>query len=172
MKNLVGVPVSVLIRLAKALLTLSTGIYGIIVVFGNLTAYQTNYDFIRHVMTMDTTYPDNAMKYRAIHSSRIHKITYSFIIFIETLIAIFCTKGGIDMLRNLDADAETFHESKRSGITGMLLGLLLWFFSFQAIAGEWFGMWMSKEWNGLPDATRLTQYISTLLVFVALKNDD
>ena len=53
----------------------------------------------------------------------------------------------------------------------MLLGLILWFFSFQAVAGEWFGMWMSKEWNGLPDAARLTQYISTILVFVALKND-
>ncbi len=115
MKTLALTPVNIVIRLAKALLTLAVGVYGII--------------------------------------------------------AIFCTKGGIDMLRNLEADAETFHESKRSGILGMLLGLILWFFSFQAVAGEWFGMWMSKEWNGLPDAARLTQYISTILVFVALKND-
>ena len=171
MKTLALTPVNIVIRLAKALLTLAVGVYGIIVVFGNLTDYQTNYKFIRHVMTMDTTYPDNTMMYRAIHDSRLHHLTYRIIIFFEVLIAIFCTKGGIDMLRNLEADAETFHESKRSGILGMLLGLILWFFSFQAVAGEWFGMWMSKEWNGLPDAARLTQYISTILVFVALKND-
>lgn len=165
-------PVATVIRLAKALLTLATGLYGAIVVFGNLTDYQTNYTFIRHVLTMDSTYPDNKIMYRSIESPRVHHALLRFIIFIEALITILCTKGGLDMLRHLESDPETFHESKRWGIGGMLLALLLWFFGFQGVAGEWFGMWMSKEWNGLPDAARLTQYISTTLVFVAMKNDD
>ena len=172
MKSMSLPPVSFVIRLAKALLTLATGLYAVIVVFGNLTDYRTNYRFVQHVMSMDTTYPDNKIMYRSIESPRVHHGAYIFIIWIETLIAILCTKGGIDLLKNLKADGQTFHESKRTGIGGMLAGLLLWFFGFQGIAGEWFGMWMSKEWNGLPDATRLTQFISTALVFVSMKNDD
>ncbi|EOI3139095.1 DUF2165 family protein [Campylobacter jejuni] len=28
------------------------------------------------------------------------------------------------------------------------------FFAFQVVVAEWFGMWMSKVWKGLPDTTR------------------
>ncbi|MDX1414698.1 MAG: DUF2165 domain-containing protein [Candidatus Promineifilaceae bacterium] len=171
MKGVLTLPVHIIIRISKALLTLATGIYAIIVVFGNLTDYGTNYNFIRHVMSMDTTYPDNTTMYRAIKSSKAVHLVYIFVIAMESLIAILCTKGGLDMLRYARSDPETFHEAKRSGIAGLTVGLLLWFLTFQGIAGEWFGMWMSKSWNGLPDAARLTQYISTILVYVSLKND-
>nr|WP_279512547.1 DUF2165 family protein [Burkholderia pyrrocinia] len=33
-------------------------------------------------------------------------------------------------------------------------------------SGEWFGMWMSKQWNGVPDAFRF--FITLLLVLVCL----
>ena len=165
-------PVSLVIRLAKALLSLFIGLTAVIIVFNNLTAYRTNLNFVKHVLSMDTTFPDNPTQYRAIKSSPIHHTIYISIICVETLIAVLCTKGGIDLFKHLEADSQTFHEAKRSSISGMLLALLLWFFGFQGIAAEWFGMWQSKEWNGLPDATRLTQFIITTLIFVSLKNDD
>nr|WP_244137444.1 DUF2165 family protein [Burkholderia pyrrocinia] len=34
------------------------------------------------------------------------------------------------------------------------------------VSGEWFGMWMSKQWNGVPDAFRFC--ITQLLVLVCL----
>ncbi|WP_169050310.1 DUF2165 family protein [Campylobacter jejuni] len=49
---------------------------------------------------------------------------------------------------------------------------MLWFFVFQVVAVEWFGMWMSKVWNGLPDAIRLATYMFLVLIFISLKNDD
>ncbi|HEF8053023.1 TPA: DUF2165 family protein [Campylobacter jejuni] len=49
---------------------------------------------------------------------------------------------------------------------------ILWFFVFQVVAVEWFGMWMSKVWNGLPDTTRLATYMFLVLIFISLKNDD
>jgi predicted small integral membrane protein len=36
------------------------------------------------------------------------------------------------------------------------------------IAGEWFGMWMSQTWNGLPSAFRLVMIFLGILIFVAL----
>ncbi|MCL4297953.1 MAG: DUF2165 family protein [Anaerolineae bacterium] len=161
-----------LIRLAKALLTLATGVTGLLIVFGNLTDYQTNFKFVQHVLSMDTTFPDNTIKYRAIKSSRIHHAIYHFIILVEAVMAILCTLGGVNLLRHLKADKDTFHRAKRPALGGLLAGLLLWFFGFQGVAGEWFGMWMSRQWNGLPDAARLTQFMAIILTFVSLKNDD
>lgn len=160
------------IRLAKAVLSLVTGINTGLIAYDNLTDYQTGFDYVKHVLSMDTTYPDNAKMPRAITSSRIHHAAYLFINLIESITAVLCIKGGIDMLKNIDADTQTFDKAKRTSIAGMLSGLLLWFLGFQVIASEWFGMWMSKRWNAMPDVTRLTQFTSTMLIFISMKNDD
>lgn len=161
-----------LIRLAKALLTLTTGLTGLLIVFGNLTDYRTNFRFVQHVLSMDTTLPDNTIRYRAIHSTRLHHTLYLLIIAVEIVTAVLCTLGGLNLLGHLKTDSDTFHRAKRPALGGLLAGLLLWFFGFQGVAGEWFGMWMSKQWNGLPDAARLTQLLAVMLTFVSMKNDD
>ncbi|MGU5369352.1 DUF2165 family protein [Campylobacter jejuni] len=46
------------------------------------------------------------------------------------------------------------------------------FFAFQVVVAEWFGMWMSKVWKGLPDTIRLVTYMFLALIFISLKNDD
>lgn len=53
-----------------------------------------------------------------------------------------------------------------------LLVVFYGFFVFQVVAVEWFGMWMSKVWNSLPDAIRLATYMFLVLIFISLKNDD
>ncbi|HEF4437958.1 TPA: DUF2165 family protein [Campylobacter jejuni] len=50
--------------------------------------------------------------------------------------------------------------------------MILWFFAFQVVVAEWFGMWMSKVWKGLPDTIRLVTYMFLALIFISLKNDD
>jgi len=160
------------IRLAKAILSLITGINTGLIAYDNITDYQTGFNYVQHVLSMDTTYPDNAKMPRAITSTRIHHAAYIFINLVESVTAALCIKGGMDMLKHIDADAQTFHKAKCTSITGMFSGLLLWFLGFQVIAGEWFGMWMSKRWNAMPDVTRLTQFTSTMLIFISMKNDD
>jgi predicted small integral membrane protein len=41
-------------------------------------------------------------------------------------------------------------------IAGLTLGFVIYAFGFSTIGGEWFGMWMSHEWNGQQSAFRFT----------------
>jgi predicted small integral membrane protein len=50
--------------------------------------------------------------------------------------------------------------------------LLLWQVGFMTIAGEWFGMWQSQQWNGVPSAFRFVVVILGVLIFVALPDED
>lgn len=162
--------VSESIRLAKALLVLSFAVFASLVVFGNITDYNTNFEFVTHVLSMDQTFNESIM-YRAITNTALHHVAYIFIILVEAFIMICCWVGGIKMLRNIKKDALAFHESKKWGIAGLTAGLMVWFLGFQAVAGEWFGMWMAENWNGIPDATRLTLFLIGVLIFVTLEND-
>lgn len=159
------------IRLAKVAMVTFFGLLAAVVVFGNVTDYGSNYNFVTHVLSMDTTFPGNTIMYRAITSTWIHHALYWLIIATEAVITILCLWGAYNMCKKLNASAEEFHQSKKIAIIAMVLSSALWFFGFQVVAGEWFGMWMSK-WNGLPDATRLCLSIYATLIFISLKNDD
>ena len=160
------------VRFAKAILTLTVGSAGALIVMHNIVDYRLSLKYVQHVMSMDTTFPESRNRFRAIKSPRAHQASLILIILAEALMAWFCGVGGLRMLKALKADADAFHEAKRPGLIGMVIGLLLWFFGFQVIAGSWFEMWMSKEYNALPDATRLTNYIAAVLTFVAMRNDE
>ncbi|MDA3968921.1 DUF2165 family protein [Helicobacter sp. A82] len=95
-----------------------------------------------------------------------------YVIITETIIATTALIGAYYMLKAIRLDADSFHKAKVYGIISLTLCCLLWFFGFQVVAGEWFAMWMSKTWNGLPDAFRLVTYMSVALVYLSLKNDD
>lgn len=112
------------------------------------------------------------MMYRAITNDTFHHFIYLLIIFVEVLITILCFIGSCDLYRHLNSPSAEFHHAKRYAIAGLLIGLLLWFLGFQVIAAEWFGMWMSKTWDGTSSATRISLYIISCLIFISIKNDD
>ncbi|QOW63413.1 DUF2165 family protein [Campylobacter hepaticus] len=166
--------ISKMIRLSKVIILLTVASLAFIVVFGNIADYNSNFLFVSHVMSMDTKpdYLGNAIVYRAITSSFVHHISYIMIILFEAFIAFTALKGAIDMFKARNLDAQTFHNAKTFGIISLTSCCILWFFAFQVLAAEWFGMWMSKVWNGLFDATRLVTYMFLALIFISLKNDD
>lgn len=155
------------------IIVFTVGMLALFVIFGNITDYWTNFQFVHHVMDMDTMKEGQgqSIMYRAITNTTIHHIMYIGLICFETLITILCFKGVYDMWKSRNGDAAAFHNSKRISIIALTCCCLLWFFGFQVVGAEWFGMWMSN-WNGLPDATRLVTYMFTGLVYVSLKNDD
>lgn len=69
-----------LTRLAKISLVASAALFLLIVVFNNLTDYGSNFEFVRHVLSMDTTFPGNRGMWRAMTSPIIHHIFYALII--------------------------------------------------------------------------------------------
>jgi predicted small integral membrane protein len=40
------------------------------------------------------------------------------------------------------------------------------------IGGEWFGMWMSQQWNGVPSTFRYLTIIMLVLLFVVLPDGE
>lgn len=159
-------------RIAKTAAVAAIALFSTLVAFGNITDYGTNFAFVQHVMSMDTIFPDAAIKYRAISNPALHNLFYFLIIAAESLTAILCWIGALRLAANLRSDARTFNAAKTLSIAGLTLGFLVWQVGFMSIGGEWFGMWMSKQWNGVPDAFRFFITILVVLVFVAQRDDE
>ena len=160
------------VRAAKIVMVGAIALFATLVAFGNLTDYGTNYAFVQHVLSMDTIFPDSQIGYRAITSSALHHVAYAIIIAAEAATALLCWIGAIALLRRLRADARTFHRAKTFAVLGLALGFLLWQVGFMSIGGEWFGMWQSGKWNGIPSAFRFAMVILGVLIFVAMRDDD
>ncbi|MFC4906194.1 DUF2165 family protein [Actinomadura gamaensis] len=163
------------IRASKALLTFTVGGFALFVVFGNVTDYWTNFRFVSHVFSMDAQKPAlhavSNINYRAVEWTWFHHAAYVGVILTETAIMVTCLASAWQQARRLTAGDAEFRRAKRWGVAGCTLGLFLWFFGFQAVAGEWFGMWMNETWNGIPDAVRLCTYIGGVLIFLTMGND-
>ncbi|MFI6520231.1 DUF2165 family protein [Spirillospora sp. NPDC050679] len=163
------------IRASKALLTFTVGGFALFVVFGNLTDYWTNFNFVSHVFAMDAQKPSlrevSNINYRSIPWTWFHHLAYIGVIVTEAAIMVSCLVSAWKQARALRAPDAVYRETKKWGVVGCTLGLFLWFFGFQAVAGEWFGMWMNETWNGIPDAVRLCTYIGGVLIYLTLAND-
>ena len=162
----------VLIRLAKVTMVGSLAAYAFIVAYNNVVDYGSNYQFVRHVLSMDTTFPDNALMHRSITNESIWRVAYALIMAMEGLTALLLALGAVMLLGRLRAPAEVFNRCKVWAVAGLTVGFALWFFGFMVIAGEYFAMWQSKEWNGQEAAFRITTEILAVLIFVSLPDRD
>jgi predicted small integral membrane protein len=156
-----------IVRTSKSILVAAVALWVSLVAFGNITDYGTNLTFVNHVLSMDTVFPDTTIRYRAIASPTLHQAAYLLIIVAETLAAILCWVGAIRMFRAIPAPA-AFARSKDAAVIGLTTCLLIWLVGFIAIGGEWFGMWMSTQWNGIESAFRFSALILGILIFVVL----
>ena len=162
-------------RYSKILLVCAIAFFASLVAFGNMTDYGSNFAFVHHVFLMDTIFPTATIKYRAIESVALHHVGYVAIIALETLTALVCWVGAYRLLKVVKAPASQFNRTKKTAIAGLTLGFLVWQVGFMSVGGEWFGMWMSKDWNGVPDAFRFFTTIILVLIYLNQKdteNDD
>jgi predicted small integral membrane protein len=160
------------IRAAKAALVAAIALFATLVAFGNLTDYDTNFVFVQHVLSMDTIFSFSTIKYRAITDPTLHRAAYAAIIAAEAATAALCWIGAVMLLRRLRADAVGFNRAKTFAVLGLTLGFLLWQVGFMSIGGEWFGMWQSQQWNGVPGAFRFVMTIIAVLIFVAMPDQE
>ena len=58
-------------------------VYALIVAYDNIVDYGSNYEFVRHVLTMDTTFDASTLKYRAISNETMWRVAYALIIGVE-----------------------------------------------------------------------------------------
>jgi predicted small integral membrane protein len=156
-----------IIRLSKTTGVAAIALFASLVAFGNITDYGTNLAFVQHVFSMDTVFPTTTIKYRAIDNPTLQNSGYVLIIAAETLTAILCWIGAARLFL-ASGDAAAFNRAKGIAVAGLTLGFLIWQVGFMSIGGEWFGMWMSQKWNGVPDAFRFFVTILMVLIYLIL----
>ena len=152
-------------RIAKTVMVGSLAIFALLVTFDNLTDYSTNYEFVRHVLSMDTTFPGNGLLYRRLTSPDLWQAAYALIILGEGLTGLTLLIAVIVLLWHIRSDAARFNRAKRLVHIGATLGFLV-------VGGEWFQMWQSQTWNGQEAAFRFYVTILAALIFVNQQDAD
>ncbi len=161
-----------IVRLSKAALTLFAGLFGLLVGVDNIADYGTNFAFVQHVLSMDTTFPGNALLWRAITSGWLHHAAYALIIVSELVVGLLCTVGAWRLFITRSQPAPLFNDAKGLALAGLSAGFALYFFGFLVIGGEWFQMWQSQTWNGQEAAFRFAASFGLVLIFVSQEDTD
>jgi predicted small integral membrane protein len=142
-------------RWVKIVLLAGVQFYFLLVVLNNVADFNTNYDFVQHVLTMDTTIVGNHLMGRAIHAPAVWMAFYVGIILWEAMCAVLCAWGVVDLFAMRRGTAVEFAEAKRVGMVALTVGMLLWLVAFMSVGGEFFLMWQSRVWNGEETAFRM-----------------
>jgi predicted small integral membrane protein len=162
----------VMIRLAKIAVIAALAAFALLVAYNNIVDYDSNYQFVRHVLSMDTIFPDSALRSRAIDSEAMWRAAYGLIIATEALTGSLLALGAVVLLGRLTAPGKTFNQAKLWAVAGLTVGFCLWFFGFVAIGGEYFAMWQSKLWNGQDASFRIAGAMLAALIFVSLPDGE
>ncbi|HTI81639.1 MAG TPA: DUF2165 domain-containing protein [Acetobacteraceae bacterium] len=160
------------LRLAKIVMVVSMAAFADLVAIDNVIDYGTNFSFVEHVLSMDTTFTTNTLRWRAITEPVLWHAAYWVVIVGEALAGAAYTTGAFMLTRALRASGEAFNHSKHFVYLATALGFLVWFFGFMVVGGEWFSMWQSTQWNGQQAAFRFYVAVLGVGIFIALQDRD
>jgi predicted small integral membrane protein len=159
-------------RMAKSLLLAGLGLYYALVVFNNLTDFDSNFQFVRHVLAMDSTFPGNHGMYRAVTTPVWHLAFYVSIIAWEIATTVLFWWGFANLVKARHLTASKFNAAKRIPIVALTSSLLMWLVGFLSVGGEWFLMWQSRAWNGQEAAFRNFAVVALVLLVVLQPDTD
>ncbi|HRE40172.1 MAG TPA: DUF2165 domain-containing protein [Ignavibacteria bacterium] len=158
------------IRISKIVLLLIIALNLAIVALNNILDYNSNYEFVKNILNMSTTFPDNNLMWRKIESPFMWNLFYIVIIVCEILIAALCFAGSASLFKSLKKSDIEFNKAKKFGIIGLVFSLILYGFAFITIGGEWFLMWQSTKWNGELPALKMFILSGIILLFMNQKD--
>jgi predicted small integral membrane protein len=138
-------------RAAKILLLAGIALYYTLVVFNNLTDFDSNYQFVRHVLMMDTTFPGNHGMWRALPSPRFHLAFYVGIIAWEAVNMALLWWAVARLARARRLPASEFNAAKGVAVGALTLSLL---------------MWQSHTWDGREEAFRMFAVVGLVLLLL------
>ena len=117
-------------RYTKIAMTLSLAIFAFLIAFTNITDYGGNRPFVQHVLSMDTTFRDPAVAYRALTRPVLWTAGYLLIICGEGMTCLLLFAATARLIAARRAPAEVFNRAKSLLHLGALAGFLVWFFGF------------------------------------------
>ena len=154
------------LRVSKTVLVFAIAGFYTILVLNNITDYGSNYEFVRHVLMMDSTFPGNHGMWRAVNSPLVHTVFYIGIIAWESVTMLLCWWAGVRLLKSYRADGAQFAAALNVAMVALTTSLLMRLVAFLAVGGEWFLMWQSKIWNGQEEAFRMFTVVGVVLLIV------
>ncbi len=154
-----------IIRSAKAAVSGGIAAFFLVVAFGNITDYDSNWQFVRHVLAMDTTFLSPALMRRAVTDEALQRLAYHLIIAWEAATGLVLAIAAALMAVRLGRPG--FERARAFAIVGLAMGFLLYGVGFLVVASEWFAMWQSQTWNAQAKAGMFTTVLLAALAFVA-----
>jgi predicted small integral membrane protein len=153
-------------RTAKLLLLAGIALFYTLVVVNNEADFDSNYQFVRHVLSMDSTFPGNHGLWREISSPALQLAFYLSIIAWEIATATLLWWGVARLLRALRLPSAAFNAAKRVPVMALTLSMLMWLVAFLTVGAEWFLMWQSHVWNGQEEAFRMFAVVGLVLLIL------
>jgi len=154
------------LRISKAVLVFAIALFYTILVLNNVIDYGSNYQFVRHVLMMDSTFPGNHLMWRAVNSPLVHTVFYIGIIAWESVTMVLCWWAGVRLLKSYRAYTAQVAAALNVAVIALMTSLLMWLVAFLDVGGEWFLMRQSKIWNGQEEAFRMFTIVG--VVFLVL----
>jgi predicted small integral membrane protein len=161
-----------LVRLSKLVMVAGLAAFALLVAADNLLDYGSNEAFVRHVLAMNTTFPDTALRWRAITDPGLQTAAYDLIIAAEALTGVLFAAGAVAMAARLRAPKPAFRAALGRVAAGTAVAFALWFVGFTVVGGEWFQMWQSRTWNGQEGAFRFYLTVLGAAVYVLLDTEE
>lgn len=156
------------LRLLQAFTLFLAGLFGLFVFMGNLMDYDSNFQFVKHVLSMDTTFEGNALMWRAITTPWVWTAGYIGIIIAEGAFAAIAIIGAVKLFLRRDANIASYDRARGWGYTAYALGFAIWFIGFIIVGAEWFAMWQSSTWNGKETAMGIVTLWAGFAVLLAM----
>jgi predicted small integral membrane protein len=154
------------LRFSKVVLVFAIALFYTILVLNNITDYGSNYEYVRHVLMMDSTLPGNHLMWRAVSSPLLHTIFYISIIAWESVTMLLFWWAGVRLLKSYREDRAQFAAALNVTVIALTTSLLMWLVAFLDVGGEWFLMWQSKMWNGQEEAFRMFTIVGVVFLIV------
>ena len=138
-----------------------------LIAVGNIDDPESNFQFVRHVLSIDTVLPSSKMGSHALPIPILWTVGFWLIVSGEATTAILFALGTFELFRARNFTARDFHHAKRFVFVAAGCAFLIWFVGFITVGGEWFAMWQSQVWNGQQAAFHIIASILLILIYVA-----
>ena len=160
------------VRLSKLVMVAGLALFALLVAADNVADYGSNEAFVRHVLAMDTTFPQNALRWRAVTDPALQTAAYLLIIAAEALTGVLFGAAALLMVARLRAPKAEFRVAASWVAAGAAVAFALWFVGFMVVGGEWFLMWQSHTWNGQEGAFRFYLTVLGVAVYALLDTEE
>ena len=124
------------VRLSKLVMVVGLALFALLVAADNVADYGSNQAFVRHVLAMDTTFPRNALRWRAVTDPGLQTAAYWLIIAAEALTGALFGVAALVMAARLRASKAEFRVATSRVAAGAAVAFALRFVGFVVSSGS------------------------------------